>query len=78
MKGIMHLIRMLFGLVLLLAPALAFAGTVQLPQTGQTSCYDASGTVITCAREKGACPLFLLEPTERHFQATFVFYSQIS
>ena len=31
-----------------MAPALAFAGTVQLPQTGQTTCYDASGTVISC------------------------------
>ena len=46
---IMNFVRMLFALVLLLAPTLAFAGTVQLPQTGQTSCYDASGTVITCS-----------------------------
>jgi pimeloyl-ACP methyl ester carboxylesterase len=27
---------------------LAFAGTVQLPQTGQTTCYNTSGTVIDC------------------------------
>lgn len=27
----------------------AFASTVQLPKTGQTKCYDASGTEITCA-----------------------------
>lgn len=24
-------------------------GVIQLPQTGQTSCYDASGTIITCS-----------------------------
>jgi len=24
------------------------AGTAQLPQTGQTTCYDSSGTVISC------------------------------
>src|ERR1039457_87617 len=27
----------------------AYAGTIQLPQTGQTSCYDANGNVINCA-----------------------------
>lgn len=27
----------------------AFAGTVQLPQTGQTTCWDASGNAISCA-----------------------------
>ena len=25
------------------------AGSIQLPQTGQTTCYDASGTAITCS-----------------------------
>jgi hypothetical protein len=28
---------------------LSFAGTIQLPQTGQTKCYDSSGNVINCA-----------------------------
>jgi len=27
----------------------AFAGTVNLPQTGQTTCYDTAGSVIPCA-----------------------------
>ena len=27
----------------------ATAATIQLPQTGQTACYDASGNVIVCA-----------------------------
>ncbi|MBF0539766.1 MAG: DUF1566 domain-containing protein, partial [Nitrospirae bacterium] len=26
----------------------AYAGTIQLPQTGQTTCYDASGIAIAC------------------------------
>ncbi len=25
-----------------------FAGTVQLPQTGQTKCYDSAGAEIVC------------------------------
>jgi hypothetical protein len=49
MKRITFCVRMLFSLVLLLVPTLAFAGTVQLPQTGQTTCSDTSGTVITCS-----------------------------
>ncbi|MCX5845209.1 MAG: DUF1566 domain-containing protein [Deltaproteobacteria bacterium] len=45
----MYFIRMFIVFVLLLAPTLTFAGTVQLPQTGQTSCYhEEFGTVITC------------------------------
>ena len=27
----------------------AFAGTIQLPRTGQATCYDSSGAVIGCA-----------------------------
>jgi len=27
---------------------LAFAGTIDLPKTGQTKCYDESGTEISC------------------------------
>ena len=30
-------------------PLLAFAGEVNLPQTGQTTCYDENGNVIDCA-----------------------------
>jgi len=30
-------------------PALSFAEAVDLPQTGQTACYDASESVIPCA-----------------------------
>jgi hypothetical protein len=41
MKGIMYFIRVLFALVLLLTPTPTFAGTVQLPQTGQTTSYAA-------------------------------------
>src|SRR5208337_867528 len=36
-------------LLLLFNGSHAFAGTVQLPQTGQTICYDASGSVIACS-----------------------------
>ena len=30
-------------------PALLFAGEVDLPKTGQTTCYDENGNVIDCA-----------------------------
>ena len=30
-------------------PVLVLAGTIDLPQTGQTKCYDTSGTEIACA-----------------------------
>ena len=36
-------------LVLLIFALTAFAGTVQLPQTGQTKCYDMAGIEINCA-----------------------------
>jgi hypothetical protein len=29
--------------------SISFAGTIQLPQTGQTKCYDSTGAVIPCA-----------------------------
>jgi hypothetical protein len=32
----------------LLLTASAFAGTVDLPQTGQKKCYDTSGNEISC------------------------------
>jgi hypothetical protein len=30
-------------------PVFAPAGTVSLPQTGQTICYDTDGAVVTCS-----------------------------
>jgi hypothetical protein len=36
-------------LLLLFLPAINFAGTIQLPQTGQTSCWDENGSQINCA-----------------------------
>ena len=35
-------------LFLFLIASTAFAGTVQLPQTGQTKCYDSAGVEIAC------------------------------
>jgi hypothetical protein len=37
------------GLLLSVAPNASFAGTVALPETGQTTCYDTEGDVIPCA-----------------------------
>ncbi len=37
----------------ILLPALAFAGVIDLPQTGQTKCYDTAGTEIPCAGGTG-------------------------
>ncbi|MBI4689003.1 MAG: DUF1566 domain-containing protein [Nitrospirae bacterium] len=44
------LLSVLFAFVILWLslPASVFAGTIDLPRTGQTTCYDASGNVITC------------------------------
>ena len=36
-------------LLLLAAPLPADAGTIQLPRTGQSACYDATGVIIDCA-----------------------------
>ena len=38
-----------FGVASFLLCSAAFAGTIQLPQSGQGLCYDQSGTVISCA-----------------------------
>jgi hypothetical protein len=35
-------------LFLFLITSIAFAGTVQLPQTGQTKCYDSAGVEFHC------------------------------
>ena len=37
------------GYMIFVAANLSFAGTVNLPKTGQTTCYDAVGNVIPCA-----------------------------
>jgi hypothetical protein len=38
------------ALALILIPLMAFAaGVIELPQTGQTKCYDTAGTEIACA-----------------------------
>lgn len=33
----------------LISPVMVYAGTIQLPQTGQTTCFNTSGYVIPCA-----------------------------
>ena len=38
----------LIGLVSTFIPCLTFAGAIELPRTGQTSCYNASGNAIAC------------------------------
>jgi len=38
-----------FFCIMLIWPLFLFAGTVDLPKTGQSTCYDASGYVIDCA-----------------------------
>ena len=40
---------LVFFLNCFLCTAFAFAGTIQLPKTGQTKCYDTSGAEISCA-----------------------------
>ena len=37
------------GCMVFLGVNLSFAGTVDLPKTGQTTCYDFEGNVISCA-----------------------------
>jgi uncharacterized repeat protein (TIGR01451 family) len=44
-----HLLNMLSLFLLLSIPLSARAGTVSLPQTGQTQCFDTDGAVIPCA-----------------------------
>jgi len=38
-----------FIVLALISPVMVYAGTIQLRQTGQTTCYDPSGYVIPCA-----------------------------
>ena len=43
------LVLMLIALFVLALPVTVMAGTVDLPKTGQTTCYDTAGNVIACA-----------------------------
>ena len=43
-----HLLFMV-SLFVILHSSFANSATIQLPKTGQTSCYDTSGTTVTCA-----------------------------
>ncbi|MFZ3065764.1 MAG: DUF1566 domain-containing protein [Nitrospirota bacterium] len=38
----------MFMIVMVLAAGVAYAAPADLPKTGQTTCYDAAGTVIAC------------------------------
>jgi hypothetical protein len=56
--------------LLLLVSTKAYAGTVSLPQTGQTLCYDASGSVTACSNgsypgEDGALQMGIAWPSPR-------------
>ena len=42
-------ISSVFIFLALVLPNMAFAGTIQLPKTGQTKCYDTNGYQIPCA-----------------------------
>lgn len=42
-------ITIILLLAALLAPAMIHAAPVQIPQTGQTGCWDGSGNLISCA-----------------------------
>jgi len=39
---------LIFGFTVSLTPNLSFGGTIDLPKTGQTTCYDEDGNVIAC------------------------------
>lgn len=44
-----RLLILLIAILLLAATLIAHAGTVQLPKTGQTDCWDTGGNTIACA-----------------------------
>src|SRR4030043_1112643 len=44
-----RLINLMVVTLISLFPTFLSAGTIQLPQTGQTKCYDSAGTEISCA-----------------------------
>jgi len=43
-----RLFTLIITIFVLLLPAFLWAGTIQLPQTGQTKCYDTNGAEISC------------------------------
>jgi hypothetical protein len=43
-----RLLTLIITVFVLLLPAFLWAGTIQLPQTGQIRCYDTVGTEIPC------------------------------
>jgi hypothetical protein len=49
MEVIMKKIMVLAAAMFLLVPSMVFAGESCVPKTGQTTCYDKSGTEIPCA-----------------------------
>ena len=42
-------VKFLVLIILFIISSVTFAGTIQLPQTGQTKCYDSAGAAIACA-----------------------------
>ena len=44
-----RLVTLIIAVFVLLLPAFLLAATIQLPQTGQTKCYDTTGAEIDCA-----------------------------
>jgi len=44
----LRLIVMMLASLIMLLPAISFAGEVNLPKTGQETCYDSDGYVIDC------------------------------
>ena len=43
-----RLVILMTVVLILFLPVFVLAGTVELPETGQTTCYDTNGNVITC------------------------------
>src|SRR3989337_786541 len=43
-----RLVILMMVVLILFLPVFVLAGTVELPETGQTTCYDSSGSVIAC------------------------------
>jgi hypothetical protein len=69
---------MIFAMIIFAVTAMvsiSYAGTVDLPQTGQTICYDASGNVIACENtgQDGDWPAGIAWPSPRftdHYNGT--------
>lgn len=43
-----RLVILITVVLILFLPVIVLAGTVELPETGQTTCYNSSGSVIAC------------------------------